>query len=240
MNALNLAIRCAEKFLADPDPKNWSAAQKMLIADALTTGLSAYWSLVPYYVTTPVNITPPVLSSGMADFPLPLGFRQITERVRIRKSGTAAWQVIDEVGAEPCQSLTGQPRYFRVFKGLDTQQLYSADYQGGELPDFVLRFYPGADADYELDLRIQYDSPVVKMKHLTGIQHAPVLPLSDLELVTNVVPMCAEAFAALDFKKEILTMDAAAVLMQQAANRVNMLPRRLTTSAARVRRPAYL
>lgn len=235
MNALNLAKRCADAYLKDPDPALW-AGQRKAVADALTMGLSEYWMRAPQYVVSPQSAAGFVLASGTTDYALPLGFQVITRPLRIRPSGTTdQWIALQQTTMDPDTALTGKPRYYQVLPLIPQAPVFD-DTDGGDTPDYVIRLYPSADQAYDMDLGVQYQCPVIRGRHLAG-KPTVELPITDIDCITNVVPLCGPAFFALPFRKPALTQQGIDAAFLSAERRVAMKPTRMTRTPARVRTP---
>lgn len=241
MNTQNIAIRCARTFLSltETDPTKWSAIERELVADALTTGISEYWSLAPQYVVAPESLTGFVLANGASDYALPLGFQQVTRPIKLRATGsTDAWRELRPVSGPPNQALSGFPLYYQVMGTIPDAPIFNGGYLGGPDQDFTLRFYPAADKAYDMDLGIQYQCPVVRMRHLTGADTIE-LPIPEVDCITNVVPLCGPAFAALPFSKKPVDMNSINAAFTAAARRMAMKPPRLTRTPARCGTPVF-
>lgn len=247
MNVKQMAIRVAHQVLLEADPAKWSATDSSLFADRLTIGLADYWRLAPEYIKAPKQSVIGTLRSGTQDYALPVGFRQITDRVRIRPSVNDPWFEVQECTNDPGIAVSSdQPAFFRVLATIDSSPLWDANYEGGLQSDYIIRFYGTPSRDFLLDLNISYESPVITVRHLSGneVVHPSgavpfLLPIPDVDMITMVVPFCVRACLGLPARMKKSDLDPALIAQDYADAREALAskPARLSRTAVRIGTP---
>ena len=237
MNALNLARACAERWLTEPDPTKWSAADRAQASYALTNGLFEYWARAPYYITCPENLEGTTLASGESELLMPAGFSQVVRRLRIRTAGatTEDWTDLTLAGIDPVTN-AGAPLYYRVLSRVATYDNF-ADTLGQAAPDYLLKVLPAADKDYDVDLQIGFDAPVVAPRHLVSLANTIIVPLSDSDCINLVVPMCGRGFWRHPLRRQGISRNDVDTEFKEAVERAASKPSRLVTLQGNVGTP---